>query len=84
MPCTGVRLPGGGSAIVCGPRGKAKKCKTCGTRADFLCDWKVPERSSGTCDEPVCGGCKVSPAKDKDLCPTHARAFREWQRTRGQ
>lgn len=76
MACEVVPLAGGGVAIVCGSRGK--KCRTCKRRATLECDWKVPERKSGTCDEPICTRCAISPAPGKDLCPTHAAAYRSW------
>lgn len=86
MACERVQLPGGGFAIVCGTRASRgqraqDRCK-CGQRATHLCDWKVPERKSGTCDAPICDTCALSPAPEKDLCPTHAEAFRAWQLTR--
>lgn len=82
MACERVSLPGGGFAIVCGTRAShgqraADRC-ACGARATLLCDWKMPERLSGTCDAPICASCTTVPAPEKDLCPTHAAAFREW------
>lgn len=68
MTCETVTLPGGGRAIVCGPR--SARC-ACGKRADRLCDWKVRTRRSGTCDEPICTSCSHAPAPGKDLCPAH-------------
>lgn len=81
MTCERVSLPGGGTAIVCGTR-KKKRCK-CGRPATLACDWKVPGRRSGTCDAPICDQCTMSPAPDKDLCPTHAEAFKAWKAERG-
>ena len=86
MGCERVPLPNVGFAIVCGTRAsrgqRAQDRCACGRRATRLCDWKVPERKSGTCDAPICASCSTSPAPDKDLCPTHAAAFREWQAAR--
>lgn len=82
MVCQRVPLPGGGSAIVCGPRQRKRKCVGCGKPADLLCDWKVPARKSGTCDKPVCSRCATSPAPDKDLCPDHGVAYQEWKARR--
>lgn len=77
MVCARVALPGGGHAIVCGPRQRPKACVGCGKKtADLLCDWKVPARLSGTCDAPICKRCSHVPAPDKDLCPDHAA---EWK-----
>ena len=75
MPCRVVAMPGGGNAIVCGPRQRAPRCK-CGSRrgANLLCDWKVGE--GRTCDAPLCSACTTSPAPDKDLCPEHAAQWR--------
>lgn len=77
MVCTPVRLPGGGSAIICGPRRRQRRC-ACGAVAPLLCDWKVPGKKSGTCDAPICEACTHVPAPDKDLCPMHAEAWRAW------
>lgn len=77
MICDTLTLPDGTRAIVCSS-GNRKGC-ACGRRADLLCDWKVPTRKSGTCDAPICSSCTTSPAPDKDLCPTHAAAFADWQ-----
>lgn len=70
MPCRPVSVPGG-FAIVCGPRGRRRKC-ACGRPADLLCDGKVPSKKSGTCDRPLCSKCATSPAPGVDLCPDHA------------
>lgn len=78
MGCESVTLPGGGAAIVCSP---TRRCK-CGERATLLCDWKVPERKSGTCDAGICARCATSPAPEKDLCPAHAQAYVRWQAER--
>ena len=75
MTCEHVSLPGGGTAIVCS---STRRCK-CGHRATLLCDWKAPERKSGTCDAPLCARCTFSPAPVKDLCPAHHQAFNEWK-----
>lgn len=77
MACELVQLPDGGRAIVC-TRERRRGCIECGAPADKLCDWKVPERRSGTCDAPLCSRCATSPAPEKDLCPAHARAYQAW------
>lgn len=85
MTCEHIRLPDGTGMIVCGskpwPRSKAR-CIQCGGRADLECDWKIPDRKSGTCDAPICSKCTTSPAPEKDLCPEHARAWAEWKARR--
>ncbi|SEI69487.1 hypothetical protein SAMN05518849_101585 [Sphingobium sp. AP50] len=80
MPCQHVRLPTGGTAIVCSS-GRRPQC-ACGQPAPLLCDWKVPARRSGTCDAPICRACAISPAPDKDLCPAHAQDFETWKAAR--
>lgn len=77
MTCEYVTLAGGATAIVCSGH-RARRCK-CGRSAPLLCDWKVP---GGTCDKPICTACATSPAPDKDLCPEHAAAWRDWQAAR--
>lgn len=77
MTCEHITLPGGGRAIVCSGH-KAERC-ACGRRATLLCDWKVPKRRTGTCDQPICAACTTSPAPGKDLCPDHAREFEAWK-----
>lgn len=81
MACDLVQLPRGGTAIVCssGPR---PRCDSCGRPAPYLCDWKVPEHRSGTCDAKICAICASNPAIEKHLCPEHARAFEQWKAER--
>lgn len=81
MACESVKLPDGGTAIVCGPRRPSKRC-ACGRPATLLCDWKVPGKRSGTCDAPICDRCATSPAPDKDLCPAHASEWEAWKARR--
>jgi hypothetical protein len=80
MTCETVTLPGGGRAIVCSSR-RRDKC-ACGRPATLLCDWKAPERRSGTCDRPICARCATMPAENKDLCPDHARDYLQWKSRR--
>jgi hypothetical protein len=76
VPCERVQLPGGGWAIVCGPKRRAKPCP-CGSglRATQLCDWKTPDGPEPTCSAPTCKACTHVPAPGKDLCPDHRRAW---------
>lgn len=68
-----------GSAIVCGPKARQKRC-ACGAPATLLCDWKVVRNAKkGTCDVPICEACTHKPAPDKDLCPAHAAEWAERQ-----
>lgn len=72
MPCHPIQLDGGARGFVCTGRQKRKRCVSCNRPADLLCDWKVKERPSGTCDAPICATCTSKPAEGKDLCPKHA------------
>lgn len=79
MKCTRVQMPGGGTAIICGPRQRQRKCGACPvprSPATLLCDWKMP--GGKTCDKPLCSlhGRKV--ADDKHLCPEHSAAYDQW------
>jgi hypothetical protein len=71
----------GVTAIVCGPRPRAKRCGGCGRPAKLLCDWKLDEGK--TCDEPICASCATEVAADKHLCPTHLAAYGQWLTARG-
>jgi hypothetical protein len=75
--CEHIQLPGGGF-VICGGRHKPKYC-ACGRAADFLCDWKVSARNSGTCDRPICKQHAQQVAPGKHLCPEHQRAFEAWK-----
>ena len=72
MHCQGVKLPGGGTAIVCGPKPRAKKCSVChrDTREPRLCDF--PMQAAKTCDVVLCPACAVRKEPDVDYCPRHA------------
>jgi hypothetical protein len=78
MPCEVIKFPDGGHGIICsrGPRTKPKPCVRCGEPSSQLCDWKVTNRKSGTCDRPLCQRCTFSPAEEKDLCPEHAATWK--------
>lgn len=80
MTCERVILPDGNAAIICGSF-KPRRCE-CGNRATLECDWKVPDRRSGTCDAQLCARCTTSPAPGKDLCPAHAAEFEQWKARR--
>ena len=81
MTCTPVKLPGGGSAIICGPKQRYPKCRFCPTLHDgtganpatLLCDFPVAKTLGGdviTCDAQVCERC-ARRVGDKDFCPKH-------------
>lgn len=80
MTCERVAV-GGTVAIVCGVRGRKRRCP-CGHLATLECDWKRPTKKSGTCDAPLCERCTYRPAPGKDLCPLHVEAFNQWKATR--
>jgi hypothetical protein len=77
MSCEHIKLPDGNFAIICGMRGKKRFC-ACGRAADLLCDWKVKEKKSGTCDLPICAQHAKQVGPDKHLCPQHQRAYADW------
>lgn len=74
MPCVPFKSPDGSTGIMCFSR-RGQRC-ACGNAATKLCDWRVAEKRSGTCDKPLCGRCAISPAPEKDLCQAHAA---EWE-----
>lgn len=63
-------------AIVCGPRGRRKRC-ACGNLADWQCDWIIGREKDlpKRCDTHVCTACTTKPARDKDLCRVHGLAL---------
>lgn len=86
MPCRHftVRGPDGqpmANAIICGPKPRRRRCSACGELgATRECDWKVGRDK--TCDALLCERCTTQPRKDKDLCPAHAQAWRDWEQRR--
>ena len=80
-----VRMPGGGTAIVCfsGRRPKTPPCACCGTgRATIQCDFPLEppaqkrlifgdEKPPKTCDAYLCRSCAVRVGRDRDYCPHH-------------
>lgn len=79
MTCTFISIPGGGTAIICGPKPRRRKCSVCGDMVGHAsqreCDWKMG--AGATCDRLICSACTSVPAPGKDLCPTHARKWQE-------
>jgi hypothetical protein len=74
MPCSHVKLPGGGHAIVCTRGGRQKSCVTCGKPASILCDYPVTrDGKDTTCDRPCCRQHAESVGSDKDYCLAHAQ-----------
>jgi hypothetical protein len=78
MPCRHVHRPGGGYAIVCGPRVRRsiRRCVVCNcpdTMATMkLCDYPLQDKLGRTCDAPVCVEHAMHVEPDTDYCPQHA------------
>jgi len=53
-------------------------CK-CGRKAVALCDWKVPEHKSGTCDQPCCELHSKEVAPGKFVGPCHQPQYDGWK-----
>jgi hypothetical protein len=86
MPCSVIKLPGGGAAIVKHAAGRAPRCKFCLERlrevlqdgvlenpATLLCDFEIGRTLGGdpiTCDAKVCVRC-ARRVGEKDFCPKH-------------
>lgn len=60
--------------------GTFKKFCHCGHEGSALCDWKVGERKSGTCDRVVCASHATRVGNGKFLCSEHSRAYEAWKR----
>jgi len=78
MACEHLDLGNGNFAIICGRR-KRKYC-SCGRPAPFLCDWKIKEKKSGTCDLPICEKHALEVGQDKHLCPLHQKSYEAWKK----
>jgi hypothetical protein len=75
-----MQLADGTSVHVnCAAKHNPKYC-ACGRIADYLCDWRMPAKKSGTCDGPICKKCAEQVAPDKHLCPFHQKAFEHWKK----
>jgi hypothetical protein len=73
-PCSVVRLPGGGVAIVKHAKRRGPKCRFCNRSSEALCDAIVGGTLGGdpiTCDTPICRMCARHVEPDKDYCPKH-------------
>ena len=81
--CDSIDLPNGDSLLVCGLRTFGKHCVKCARPAVALCDWKVKEHKTGTCDNPICARHAMSvDGGRKRLCPTHQRSYDGWKAKR--
>jgi hypothetical protein len=68
------------TVIVCGVKQTTPRFCRCGRVAIALCDWKVRDRKSGTCDAPMCTDHAKKVGRGKHLCLDHERAYELWQR----
>lgn len=66
--------------IICGGR-HTKRCYYCSKPATSLCDWKVKEHKSGTCDRPCCDDHTVQVAPEKHLCQFHRGSYEHWKKS---
>ncbi len=73
MGCNFMTLPGGGTVIVCGPRGRSSPCQVegCSKPHTVLCDGNVGIRK--TCDMRLCNDHRAHVGPDRDLCPNHTQ-----------
>jgi hypothetical protein len=70
MACNVLKLPNGGTAIICGRRMRKRNCAHCGRPdAKSLCDW--PTGEGKTCDKPCCFACRIHVDTDRDYCADH-------------
>jgi hypothetical protein len=74
--CTRVKLPSGGTAIICGPAAAPRKCSFCyrARTATLLCDAIVGRTLGGTpftCDAPICPQCAKEVGPNEHRCPRH-------------
>lgn len=71
MPCSVIKLPGGGTAIVKHAAQRPRACSVCKRKTpDFkLCDF--PVGSGKTCSAALCKACARHEDPDTDYCPLH-------------
>lgn len=67
-----LKLPEGGTAIVCGTK-PMKACICQAKVSAYLCDYPM-ELSPGTCDAPLCDDCRRPQGPNIDYCPDHDNA----------
>jgi hypothetical protein len=83
MSCRPIHLPGGGYAIVCGPRQRrpVRRCSVCNCPETMctmkLCDAPLADQPTRTCDAPVCVEHARHIDPDIDYCPHHAQLAQE-------
>ena len=69
-----------GNFIICGGRKSPPVYCECGRAAVALCDWKMPNKKSGTCDRPICASHAKQVGPGKHLCPEHQLRYDDWKR----
>lgn len=70
MPCSYVKLPDGGVAIVKHAKPRRRCCAFCRITWDgLLCDFEVSPGK--TCDAPMCKRHAAEVGPDRHLCPVH-------------
>lgn len=76
MACEHIKLPNGGTAIICGVRAKKLPfCRFCEVnrrgkvRSTKLCDADIGHGK--TCDAPICEAHAKPDGPGRDLCPIH-------------
>ena len=79
MTCYVIRDKGGSAVgFLCGDLGP--QC-SCGSAAEFLCDYPVGD--DRTCDRQLCPWCATQVYADTHYCRDHAQAYGDWMRSRG-
>lgn len=79
MPCYIMRNKAGEKVgFMCGDLGP--QC-SCGSAADFLCDW--PVGNDKTCDRNLCQWCATQVFADTHYCRDHAQHYGDWMRSQG-
>lgn len=66
--CEIIKLPEGGTAIVCMGGKRPVRCHFCGRTHTKLCDYP---RGQGTCDLPLCDEHARSVGPNRDYCFNH-------------
>lgn len=70
MPCSVLKLPGGGAAIVRHGKPRRRCCAFCRLTWDgLLCDYPVGDGK--TCDKPLCNGHARQVGPDLHYCHDH-------------
>lgn len=83
MTCHHIKV-GGFDTIVC-QRGSRPKLCSCGAPGAKQCDWIVGKTRSDKvkrCNKYICDKHAQNVGPDKDLCPEHQLAYKEWQERR--